>query len=252
MTKKLGIIQSRGLGDIIISLPIAHHYHKQGWKIYWPICEEFVDHVKDYVPWVNWVPISYDKVGLYFYDVPMERLKNFKCDEILCLYQSLSSHPEFSKELFFQHVKFDEYKYNKAGVPFYKKWQLSECIERNKNKEEMLFNKIVKNTNYVVVHTQGWDHTAKFDSSIIPENWQTVTVTKETNSIFDWLTVLEKAQSIIAVDSSIANLVDQMNIGDDLYFIPRSHIQLTPVLGNSWTWIENENINPNTKIFKSG
>ena len=34
MAKKLGLIQTRGLGDIIISIPIAHHYHRQGWEVY--------------------------------------------------------------------------------------------------------------------------------------------------------------------------------------------------------------------------
>lgn len=251
MTKRLGIIQSRGLGDIVISLPIAHHYHKQGWDIYWPVCEEFVKHFKHHVPWITWVPIPYDNVGNYFYNLPITRLKNFKCDEILCLYQSLSSHPEFSQELYFQHTKFDEYKYNKAQVPFYKKWSLVECITRDLAAEQELYDKLVKKENYVVTHTKGWDHTAKFDHSVIPQDWQTVEISDRSNSIFDWLTIIERAQAIIAVDSCIANMIDQMNIDNDLYYMPRSHIQLTPVLGNSWTWIENQNLDSKTKLFRS-
>lgn len=248
--KKLGIIQSRGLGDIIIALPIANEF-KNEYEIYWPICEEFLDHVKNHVPWIHWIPIPSDKFGHYFYELPMERLKQFKCDEILCLYQSLSSHIEFSSEEFFQYTTFDQYKYLKAGIPFLNKWKLKECISRNINTEQNLFNKLVKNENYVVLHLEGWDHYAEFDRKIIPNNWQIIEVTKESKSLFDWLTILENAQSIIAVDSSVANLVDQMGIGDDLYFLPRSHIHLTPVLGRSWTWLENLNINPKTKIFKS-
>jgi len=30
MSKKLGLIQSRGIGDIIIGLPIAKYYHDRG------------------------------------------------------------------------------------------------------------------------------------------------------------------------------------------------------------------------------
>ena len=37
--KKLGIIQTRGLGDIHIALPIAFFYKKKGFEIYWPIYE---------------------------------------------------------------------------------------------------------------------------------------------------------------------------------------------------------------------
>ena len=82
--KRLGLIQSRGLGDIVIALPIALHYHTRGWDIYWPICEEFVPSVIDHVPWIKWIPIKTDN-GAFFYDVPMQRLKNFQCDEVICL-----------------------------------------------------------------------------------------------------------------------------------------------------------------------
>lgn len=249
--KKLGIIQSRGLGDIIISLPIAYSYSNE-YDIYWPICEDFLDHVKNHVPWIHWIPIPTDQTGNFFYNIPAQRLKNFKCDDILCLYQSLSDHPEFSKEEYFQYTNFDQYKYIKAGVPFLNKWNLSKCIERNLDQEQALFKKLVKNEKYVVVHLEGWDHRADFNREIIPNDWQIIEVSKQSSSIFDWLTILERAQSIIAVDSSIANLVDQMGIGDDLYFLPRSHIHLTPVLGRSWTWLENLNINPKTKLFRSG
>jgi len=53
----------------------------------------------------------------------------------------------------------------------------------------------------------------------------------------DWLGVIEGAQSLIMVDSVYANLVDQLGLGDDRYFIQRSHVGLTPVLGQHWTWL---------------
>jgi hypothetical protein len=120
--KRLGIIQTRGLGDIIIALPIARHYHDQDWEVFWPIQEDFIDNFKDHVPWVKWIPIVRDS-GAFFYDVPMERLKNFRCDEILCLYQSLTGHPELVGRPEFQITKFDQLKYHAASVPFLKKWQ---------------------------------------------------------------------------------------------------------------------------------
>jgi len=49
--------------------------------------------------------------------------------------------------------------------------------------------------------------------------------------------ILERAQSLIMVDSVFSNIVDQMAIGEDRYFIQRSHIGLTPVLGQDWTWL---------------
>jgi hypothetical protein len=233
----LGIIQSRGLGDIVIALPIAHHYHQQGWDIHWPICKEFLPHVRHHVPWVTWYAVQTDP-GSFFYDQPMRILQKLNCDEILPLYQALTGH-KFHEEIYFQQTKFDQYKYIKAQVPFLNKWKLSECITRDLKAETTLYESLVKNPKYCALHLEGSDHRAQFDRSSIPPDWQTIEITpNETDSIFNWLTVLERAESIVCVDSVFANLVDQMNMPNDKYFIPRSHIGLTPVQGQDWCWIK--------------
>jgi len=248
---KLGIIQSRGLGDIIISLPIAHYYYtKENYEIFWPICKEFYPSVTNTASWINWIPIQTDN-GLFFYDTPFRLLKQKGCDEILALYQALTGHPEFTQEPYFQFTKFDQYKYFKAQVPFHYKWQLNQCITRDLKREQDLYNKLVTNPNYAVLHLEGSDHKTNFDRSLIPEDWQIIEISNITDNIFDWLTILEKAQSLIMIDSVFANLIDQLGIGDDRYFIPRSHIQLTPTLGHHWTWLENPNLNPHNKIFRA-
>jgi hypothetical protein len=237
MTKKLGIIQSRGLGDFVIALPIAGHYHKEGWEIYWPILEEFVPSMTKAAPWVKWIPLPYDAPGRYFWDIPMERLKNFRVDETLCLYQHLTGHP-FKDEKYFQATKFDQYKYLKAEVPFKEKWNLAPYITRDADKEQALYDLVVQNPEYVVVHLEGSDHKASFDASIIPEGWQIIEIKPLAGyTVFDWLKVLEGAQSLVMVDSVYANLIDQLGIGDDRYFIQRSHVGLTPVQGGHWTWL---------------
>lgn len=234
---RLGIIQSRGLGDIVIALPIAHYYHIQGYEIHWPICQEFLPHVVQHVPWVHWHTVQTDP-GSFFYDQPIRILEQQNCDEILPLYQALTGH-KFHEELYFQQTKFDQYKYIKAQVPFLNKWKLSECIARDYNKEQELYTSLNISKPYAAIHLEGSDHLAKFDYSTIPDDWQTITITSDkTTSIFNWLTVLERADSIVCVDSCVANLVDQMNMPNDKYFIPRSHIGLTPVQGQDWTWVK--------------
>jgi hypothetical protein len=239
MTKRqrLGIVQSRGLGDIVIALPIARYYYDRGWDIYWPICEPFMNSVVNHVPWVKWIPVAVDPQGQFFYNVPMERLRNFKCDEIIPLYQHLTGHP-FSEEKYFQFTSFDQYKYIRAGVPFLEKWQLDRCITRDVVEEDRLYNALVTNPNYVVVHLEGSDHTGTYDPAIIPQGWQTIEICEGlTPSIFNWRKIIEGAQSVVLVDSCIANMVDQLSIGEDRYFIQRSHIGLTPVHGCDWTWL---------------
>ena len=237
---KRGIIQSRGLGDILMAIPIAKHNFDQGYDIVWPICEEFYPAVRDHVPWVLWKPIKTDQQGLFFYNTPLEIIKTERCDDFVCLYQSLTGHPELSGRNYFQIQKFDEHKYTAASVPFIKKWTIAECVHRNPDFEQDLYNRVVKQPLYYVTHFKGSDYTAHPDLSDIPEDWQRIDIDDHlTTSPFDWLKVLEGAQALIAIDSVIANMVDQFKLDSlDKYWIPRSHIHLTPVLGSAWTILE--------------
>ena len=233
----LGIIQSRGLGDLVIALPIARYYYDQGRPIYWPIDERFLWDMQQGVPWVNWIPVPYDPPGRYFYDIPVQRLRNLKITDHLCLYQHLTNH-RFSEEKYFQYTSFDQYKYIRAGVPFLEKWNLARCIQRNPEREQSLKQRLVTNPNYVVAHLAGSDTRATFDPAIIPPDWQLIEIEPQPGySIWDWITLINDAQSIVCIDSVYANLVDQLALGTDRYFIQRSHIGLTPVHGQDWTWI---------------
>jgi hypothetical protein len=235
---KIGIVQSRGLGDIVIALPIARHYYNEGYEVYWPIAEHFVPNFQQHVPWVRWVPVPYDPPGRYFYDVPVARLKNLGVTELLPLYQHLTGH-DFATEKYFQYTKFDQYKYIRAGVPFLDKWKLAVCIEWDTAEEDRVYNTLIKaDTPYVVVHLEGSDHRAAYDPAIIPAGWNTVEITEGiTASIFNWRRVIQGAEAVVMVDSVMSNLVDQMGWGSDRYFIQRSHVGLTPVQGHHWTWI---------------
>lgn len=235
--KPIGIIQSRGIGDIIIALPIAGYLRDQGHTVYWPICAEFISHFEHTVPWVNWIPVPTDAQGAFFYDTPVEYLQQLGVTEHLCLYQSLSGHPEFSSRPEFQICSFDQYKYSVAGVPFLHKWRLSNYLNRDLDREQALYEQVTDGGPYVVVHDTGSNYQHQMPvQEWVPADWQVVRVTELTDCIFDWLTVLSRAQAIVAVDSVIANLVDQMGYTQnaDCYFVPRSHIQLTPVLGGDW------------------
>lgn len=252
---KLGIIQTRGLGDILIALPIAYHYHTQGREIYWPILDEWVPQMEATASWVKWLPVPQDR-GTFFYDVPMTLLGEQGVEEVICLYQALSGHPEFSSRPEFQIMSFDQFKYAVAQVPFLNKWKLNACVHRNLDREQALYDRVYKGNPYVVTHLSGSDYTARVNiQELIPEGWDIIEITEVTDSIWDWLTVLERAEAIVVVDSVFANLVDQMRIADsvDSYFIPRSHIQLTPVLGCDWTVLDpGADVIKRISVFRSG
>jgi hypothetical protein len=250
---KFGIIQSRGLGDIFISLPIAQYYHTVEQKeIYWPICEEFILAVEKYVPWVNWLSVKTDKTGLFFSEEPLRLLKKAGVEDYICLYQALTSMPELKKESSFQFMKFDQSKYLRAGVPFLNKWKLNECFERDLIKEAEVIRKLTNGKPYVVAHLEGSDYSANIDLSHVTQHgYEIVKLTKDSvASPLDAIGLLEGAEALFLLDSVYANIVDQLQLDVDKYFIPRSHIQLTPVLGSDWTILEPEQIiKQRTTIF---
>jgi hypothetical protein len=239
---KRGIIQSRGLGDIIIALPIARHYWQQGEEIVWPICREFHSSVKDHAAWVTWVPIDTDPQGRFFLDRPLEVFKEMEVDpdSALYLYHYLNTVPELTDPEMFNILKFDQYKYQSAAVPFRLKWCLDQSILRNLTRETDLRKKlgIKEGDRYCVAHLTG--SSARVDASLITFLDPAVKIINVddhlTDSIFDWCGVIESAEALVCLDSCVANMVDQMNLqGPKLYWIRRSPWDLTPVLGNEWT-----------------
>jgi hypothetical protein len=72
------------------------------------------------VPWVNWVSIETDAAGRFFLDRPLEVFKEWgvDADEALYLYQYLNTVPELTDPEMFNILKFDQYKYQTAGVAF--------------------------------------------------------------------------------------------------------------------------------------
>ena len=240
MTKKIGIIQSRGLGDLIIALPIALEYRENGYdEILWPICEEFIPCMTKMAPWVTWIGIKTDPQGHFFYRTAEANLVHRGCSEIICLYQYLSNMPELSDLDLFPILKFDQYKYARAGVAFKNKQRLGECIVRDPAAEARVYEQVVSGDRpYIVTHLEGSDVSLTLDfSDAEAQGYQVVNIREGvTDCITDWLGVIEGAESIYLIDSCFANLVDGLDIHRDKWFIRRSKMDLTPVLLSDWNY----------------
>ena len=234
---KIGIIQSRGLGDLIIALPIAWRYYLDGNEVYWPICEEFMSTMTKSAPWVNWIPLKTDTHGNYFYFHAYGNLKYRELDEIVCLYQFLSSMPELSDPVLFPILKFDQYKYGKVGMALKDKLLLPACIQRDPAVEALLKEQVVTKDRYIVVHLQGSSARAQLDFTDIDPAVQVVEIREGfTDNAFDWLGVIEGAESLYMIDSCFSNMVDGFDLCRDKWFIPRSKMDLTPVLLSDWRY----------------
>jgi len=233
---KIGLIQTRGIGDIIIAAPIAHYFIGQGHEVFWPVESNFYSFVQAAFPDIRFIPVYEEQTGYatveYFLSQPKAELERRGCDTIFCLYSHLLDLDIIDKQLAWS-LKFDEYKYAITGVPFDQKWQLS--ITRNLEREQALFERLAIHGHYIVIHDQGEGF--KLDIQLpndLLRDYQIVRISTLTDNPFDWLLVIERASMLLCVDSCFANLVEQLNFCSHKYLFLRSHTRGTPVFKNSW------------------
>jgi hypothetical protein len=240
--KRLGIILPGKIGDIIICLPIAKHYYDLGYEIFWPLYQEIIDNFKEYIDYVNFLPVSY---SLNSISESYNLLNNLSCEILDLSFNSPGSwENNNTKHFSTQNQKsFDEIRYSFAKVDFNKKWSLT--INRNLNKEKDLYTKLIKNSKYALIQKQSSDRnihqvidTSKYDGQVLE-------LTPITNSIFDWITIIEKAERILLIESCFSNLVDQLKLQNNKQFLILKHgyyltplidgrLKGLPVLKNNW------------------
>lgn len=236
---KIGFIQTGGLGDILIALPIARHYFDNGNEIYWPIKESYLSSFQDVVPWVNWLLVD-DKDPKEHYETPLKILNQINVDKRMVLYAFLRSHLDVPNALLASFLKFDQYKYAISNTPFFKKWSLADCLHRKIDREDQLYKQLVKQEKYMVIHRQGPTFHRKFNlDDPKSKGYQIIEIDTLTSNFFDWIKVLENAKGIALVDSVFSNLVDQLGIGKDVpkFFGVRSDVYHSPVLLGNWQYV---------------
>ena len=236
---KIGIIQSRGIGDIVIALPIAQFYIDRGDEVYWPIDSRFLSHFHKSFPDINFIEIDvnvFKENSLeYFYGIPFEILKGIKCEEIFTLYSYLSD-TQIQNVRLSESLTFDAYKYAISKVPFKEKWNLNPV--RNQSREVEIYKKIDldPSSEYIIIHNEGSNFKADFTPLIMNSNLKVVEIKPLTDCIFDWLSVIEGAKMGIFVDSVYANVIEQLKIDIPKILYLRSVTKFTPVFINNWIY----------------
>lgn len=233
MPKRLGLIQTRGIGDVLIALPIADHHLEQGFEVLWPIDRRFLAVFQRARSDIQFLPVS-EGPG-YFLDDPLRMLREAGCERVVSLYSYLSTHKVYDERLA-AALKFDEYKYAVANVPFARKWTLR--YDRDLAREQALFDRLGIRGPYLCVHDEGSDVQLGLD--LPPEmtaGHQVIHVKPLTDNPLDWRLTLERASKLVLLDSCFSNLVDQLNLPNEKYLVVRSAIQYTPVYKNGWRFI---------------
>lgn len=222
----LCIIRPYKIGDIIITLPIAEQKSKQ-FNIIWPISSKFFNSFKSLTNYITFIPLDVCDDDLYNTSIKYANDNNMEILDLCFRLPGSTLTSEFDS----YPLSFDQFIYNKAGVDFKHKWNLD--INRNKDREQDLFNKLVKHNDYVVYSFTGSTNTRHIDLNQLGY-FNTIEITQITDNIFDWLTIIERAKAIILIDSCFANLVNQLKLPNKKYFLLRSGPKETPVLTNDW------------------
>jgi hypothetical protein len=239
---KIGLIQTRGIGDIIIALPIARYLIEQGHTVLWPIYAPYVRPFQWAAPYIRFLPLE-GTVGDWMLPRPLALLKEHGCDRIVSLASYMHGHPELvARPDLARVMKFDQYKYAITGVPFREKWNLR--IARNREREEALFARVVREKEYVVCHLAGSNFRASLDVQSMAGGRQVIEISDLTDNFFDWIAVIERASLRIMIDSCFSNLTDQLNIPGKKIFLVRSPWEFTPVLLGDWVFLAQSPPNP--------
>jgi hypothetical protein len=232
---KIGLIQTRGIGDIIIALPIARHLVDQGNTVVWPIYAPYVRPFREAAPYVEFLPLAGED-GDWMFPEPLAALRASGCDRVFPLQSYVHGHPQLVARPDLAGVmKFDQYKYAVAGVPFREKWNLQ--IVRNREREEALFARVVREKEFVVCHLTGSNFQASLDVRSMAGGRQVIEITNLTDNFLDWTAVIERASSRIMIDSCFSNLTDQLSIPGKKIFLVRSPWAFTPVLLGDWVYL---------------
>jgi hypothetical protein len=235
---KIGIIQVQRLGDLIIALPIAAWFIRQGHEVYWPINRHYHGFLQSAAPDVHFLPLDGEPDPLnpldFFYHRPLALLQQLDCDVGLPLYYYLEG-AEFIDRKLLGSLKFDEYKYAFAGVPFAEKWNLQ--LVRDPGREKALFYMLGITRPYIIVHRVASNAHVTAD---LPPSWlanyQIIEITERTDNPLDWIYTIEHAAKRVMIDSSFANLTEQLNITGENYLILKVELEGTPVFRNGWTY----------------
>lgn len=243
---KIGILQPHKLGDIIITIPIAEYHLKTiDDVVIWPVLEPYCNFLSKVIdPRIKFTPINSEINN----SIEKSKLKLSGCDKIIDLsFGFRDSDPELNSRYSKQNeYTFDRFKYLISGVPFEEKWNLN--IKRDIDDENNTYSRVVKNKKYCVLHVntvRGLNINEVMKKFKIPSDEQIIHIDSKYDGVtglFSWLKILEGASTLILTNSSVLNLVNQLNINEkNRIYIQSSNKNKKekdqPVLKNDWVII---------------
>jgi hypothetical protein len=229
--KKFGLIQPGRIGDIIILLPAMKYMNEMGYKIYWPIYDTYMWMFQDIVKYIKFIPVKnnvWTAVNESYHllkdicrvDIIVDVAATFPGS--VCTDEYVRSGDGYGEN-------FDVFKYRLLYIPIDEKWKLNRCIIRNHEQEHELYKKYAPEGKYVLLNNRS----SQGEVDIPLDNQLPIVHVNENHNIFDWLELLERAELIALVDSSMMNIVEQMNL-PNRKILKRKNDGRLPMIKNKW------------------
>jgi len=239
---RVGIIQTRGIGDIVIAAPIAAHFIAMGHEVFWPIDTDFIEPFAYALPNIQFLPVDKSITGIntaeFFIETPKRVLTQLGCEHIHTLYSYLTGY-DFGFNELSEAVPFDAYKYAITGVQLSKKWTLK--LRRNILREAELFRtlNLDPKEDFIVCHEQGSVYSYNFsqECEIVAPGMRVIQISALTTNFLDWLGVLEHCKYFFSVNSVYLNLVEQLSFECDKFMKLQTAARWTPVMKNLWKYL---------------
>lgn len=115
------------------------------------------------------------------------------------------------------NIRWDELFYRQMGIPFEYRWSKF-YLERDHDSEIQLYQKLNPNDEkFVLIHNFG-SGPRRFNNDYPKNDLKKIFVEKITDNMFDFLTLVDKAEEIHCIESSFQCLVDSLNLNKKLYY----------------------------------
>lgn len=269
--KKVIILQPGKLGDLVVSSPIIDFYNKNNFDVEWIVFDDFVDfferirNVKtktfDYKLDISYYTNNKNRFGFgekeifnktsIFFEKAYEYVKKEKPDLFLDICWGFPGSSRENNEKIFQFYKSNrnwiDMRYFLAKTPLKERWNFSWI--RDEEKEDKLLNLIKQfslkkygSENFSIIHNYN-----KNEKKIRLEN-QIELIPIPGFQIYDWIKVLENAQQIACVDSSLCNFVEvvpSLKEKNKIYLgseEPHYYEYMRNILLNNWVDVDGKKI----------
>ena len=203
-TKTIVIHHHHGLGDIIICNGLVNYLSEKFEKIILPVYENYYEQV-------SYLYIENPKIEVIKIQNKSEIYKRYKNNQVLRI--------GFEKNF----GKFNTSFYKQLNIPYSVSFEFFQ-IPRNEKKEADLMNHLMKvyeiEKNYILVHRSSSYGQVDLE---INNSLPVIYIEKDTdifNNVFLYAKLIEGAQEIHCIDSSILHLVERVPTEASLYYHP--------------------------------